>query len=172
MKAFVTDLIGSAKDYMHEEVFKDPHYFAFLLDSMKKKYTRTSGELEKLQDYVVPAVSKRNRAMVDNHAELLFADDMNRRKDMAAMCDVIAADMEKVMAFALMCGPRQQGRVMDMIASCNDFLAHMETLLNATPEKLAQLSKADRGMFTSIYEYERLFDEQMNFLHRYCKLVK
>lgn len=171
MKAFVADLIGSAQDYMKEEIFKDPHYFAFLLDEMKKKYTRKSNELEKLQEYVVPMVGKRHRALAQNHMELLFADDMGRRKDIAQMCDTLAVDMEKLMAFALMRGPRQKGRIMDMVASCNDFLVHMEMLLNATPEKLAELSKADRGMFTCIYEYEKLFGEQVNFLHRYCKLI-
>ena len=171
-KAFVKDLLGSAQNYMHNDVFNDPAYFNYLLEEMKKKYIKKGQEMEKLSDHVVSAVAKQHRAIAQEHAIALFSHDMNRRGDIAKMCDLFAHEMEKLTSFiALRGGLYQQARVFDMVDSSNKFLAHMEILINSTPEELQAYSKADVGMFTSTFEYEKLFSEQINFLHRYCRLA-
>jgi hypothetical protein len=171
LRSFVQDLVGSAQNYLGNDAFRDPGYFEFLLNNMKKKYVQKGKELEKLQEYVLPAAAKRHRAMIENQATMLFAKDMNRRADIANMCEILVQEMQKLMAFVQMTsGLRQKARIADMVESCNKFLTHMEVLLNSTPEQLQAFSKNDSGMFTSVYEYEKLFSEQINFLHRYCKL--
>lgn len=171
MKAFVKDLLDSSQDFVGNDLFKDPGYFGFLIGEMKKKYLRQSGELEKLQDYVVPAVAKRDRALAQDHIAILFARDMARRTSIAELCSLLSKDVEKLAAFMMACGPKHKTRISDMVASCNSYLAHMELMLNSTPEQLAQMSKENHGMFTSSYEFERLFNEQVGFMHRYCKIV-
>lgn len=171
MKAFVKDLLGSSQDFVGNDVFKDSAYFGFLIGEMKKKYLRQSGELEKLQDYVVPAVAKRDRALAQDHIAILFARDMARRTSIAELCNLLSKDIEKLAAFMMASGPKHKTRISDMVASCNSYLAHMEVMLNSTPAQLAQMSKENQGMFTSSYEFERLFNEQVGFMHRYCKIV-
>lgn len=171
MKAFVKNLVESAQSYLGNDVFQDPAYFQYLLNDMKKKYVQKGKELEKLQEFVVPAAGKRHRALIQEHATALFTKDMNRRADIANMCEMLAQEMKRLVAFIEMRGGlRYKARIADMVDSCNAFLAQMEKLLNSTPQELQALSKNDCGMFTSIYEYEKLFSEQINFLHRYCKL--
>lgn len=171
MKAFVKDLVESAQNYLSNDMFQDPAYFKYLLHDMKKKYVQKGKELEKLQEFVVPVAAKRHRALIQEHATVLFTKDMNRRADIANMCEIFAQEMQHLIAFIeIRGGLRQKARIADMIESCNAFLAHMEKLLNSTPQELQTLSKNDCGMFTSVYEYEKLFTEQINFLHRYCKL--
>ncbi|MBP6892651.1 hypothetical protein KBB68_03665 [Candidatus Babeliales bacterium] len=171
MKAFVKNLVESSQNYLGNDMFKDPAYFQYLLNDMKKKYVQKGKELEKLQEFVVPAAGKRHRAVIQEHATMLFTKDMNRREDIANMCELFAQEIQKLIAFITMRGGlRQKVRIVDMVESCNAFLAYMEKLLNSTPEELQSLSKNDAGMFTSVYEYEKLFSEQINFLHRYCKL--
>ena len=171
MKAFVKDLIGSAQNYMGNDLFQDASYFECLLVDIKKKYIQKGKELAKLEEFVVPAVAKRKRALAQEHATTLFSKDMNRRADIESMCNMFAEEMQKLLAFIQMRGGlRYKARVADMVDACNAFLEHMERLLNSTPEQLQELSKNDCGMFTSVYEYEQLFSEQINFLHRYCKL--
>ena len=36
---------------------------------------------------------------------------------------------------------------------------------------VAAMSKENRGIFTVTYEYERMFDQQIQFLDKYCKIV-
>ncbi len=171
LKSFIQDLVGSAQTYLGNDAFHDPGYFEFLLNNMKKKYVQKGKELEKLQEYVVPAAAKRHRAMIQEQTTMLFAKDMNRRADIANMCEKLMEEMQKLIAFIQMTsGLRQKARIVDIVESCNKFLAHMEILLNSTPDQLQAFSKNDSGMFTSVYEYEKLFSEQINFLHRYCKL--
>lgn len=172
LTAFVKELLGSAQNYINNDVFRDSAYFEYLLANMKKKYIKKGQELEKLSDYVIPAVAKRNRIIVQNHAAMLFANDMQRRADIAKMCDVLVQEMQKMTAFmSLRGGLHQKSRIYDLVEAFNKFLTHMEMLLNSTPEQLQALSKSDCGMFTSVYEYEKLFTEQINFLHRYCRLT-
>ena len=171
-KDFIKNLIGAAKDYMHNDVFNDPAYFQYLLEEMKKKYIKKGQEIDKVSEHVVAAVAKHNRAVAQEHASVLFANDMNRRADMAKMCDIFVNEMELLTSFiALRGGLHQQARIYDMIDASNRFLDHMQMLLNCTPEQLQAYSLADCGMFTSLYEYEKLFSEQINFLHRYCRLM-
>lgn len=171
LQAFVQDLLGAVNNHIKNEIFADQGYFGFLVNEMKKKYVRKGIELEKLNDYIVPAIAKRNRALIDDQVSMLFAQDENRRNDIAEMCNLLSEEMTKLTAFiALRGGLAKKARIEDIVAAFNAFLDHMEKLLNSTPAELEQYSKANRGMFTSIYEYEKLFSEQINFLHRYCKL--
>lgn len=171
-KAFVTDLLGATQAYMHNEAFRDPSYYSYLLEDMKKKYVKKGQQLEKLSDYVVDAAAKRNRMIAHDHAEMLFANDMNRRADIAQMCNLLAYEVEKLTAFIeLRGGLRHKSRICDIVDTCNKFLDHMEMLLNSSSRQLQVLSSADQGMFTSIYEYEKIFGEQVNFLHRYCRFI-
>ena len=55
------------KDRENEAVFGGDNYFKVLFDSVRKKYARTSGELENLQDYVVPVLAKKSRAINDGN---------------------------------------------------------------------------------------------------------
>ncbi len=172
MKAFVTDLVGAAHNHLSNDMFRDLSYFEYLLQDMKKKYIQKGKEIEKLEEFVVPAAAKRHRALAQEHATALFAQDLHRRADIATMCEVFVEEMQKLLSFVAMRGGlRQKARIVDMIDASNKFLERMEKLLNSTPEQLQVLSKQDCGMFTSVYEYEKLFSEQINFLHRYCKLT-
>lgn len=171
LQSFVQDLLGAVNTHIKNEIFADQGYFGFLVNEMKKKYVRKGIELEKLNEYIVPTSAKRNRALVDEQVSILFATDVNRRNDIALMCNLLSEEMTKLTAFiTLRGGMAKKARIEDMIVTFNAFLAHMEKLLNSTPDELKKLSKVDRGMFTSIYEYEKLFSEQISFLHRYCKL--
>ncbi|MFA5998680.1 MAG: hypothetical protein WC747_01510 [Candidatus Babeliales bacterium] len=172
MRAFVKDLVKTTKDYNAVgNGFQDDNYFDFLLVEVKKKYMRQGSELEALQAYVVPTVAKRHRAQVQGKTEELFVLDINRRKDIADLCEQLARDVEKLTAFMHIRFAKTSDRVQQLIDSCNVYIASMEDLLNASPEKLAELSKADRGMFTCSYEYERVFNQQVGYMHRYCRLV-
>lgn len=172
LQSFVKDLVGSAQNYLGNDVFHDPSYFEYLLNDMKKKYIQKGKELEKLEDFVIPAAAKRHRATVQDHATMLFTKDMNRRADIANMCEILAQEMNRLTSFIEMRGGlRYKARMADMVESCNKFLERMQSLLNSTAEELSAQSKNDCGMFTCVYEYEKLFSEQINFLHRYCKLT-
>jgi hypothetical protein len=171
LKAFVTEFLEAAQSGMQDDIFRDAGYLSYMLYEMKKKYIRKSGELEKLQEYVIPAQAKQHRALVKEHATILFASDMNRRADIALMCDTFVQDLQKLAAFIMLRGGlRYKARVQDMVDVSNKFLDKMEILLNSDAQALEQQSKANVGMFTSVYEYEKIFGEQINFLHRYCKL--
>ncbi|MCX5924581.1 MAG: hypothetical protein NTZ68_04110 [Candidatus Dependentiae bacterium] len=173
MRAFVKDLVKTTKDYNAAgNNFQDDNYFDFLLTEVKKKYMRQGSELEALQAYVVPTVAKRHRAQASGQAEELFVLDINRRKDIADLCQQLARDVEKLTAFMHIRFVKTSDRVQQLIDSCNGYIASMESLLNASPEALAELSKADRGMFTCSYEYERIFNQQVGYMHRYCRLVE
>ena len=171
LKSFVQDLLGAVDNHLKNEIFADKGYFNFLIQDLKKKYVRKGVELEKLQEYVVPAIAKRHRAEISRQGAWLFTTDMNRRADIAHMCNLYAEEMQRLIAFiSLSAGALQYQRVEAIVESFNAFIAHMQELLNATPQELCDLSKANRVMFTALYEYEKLFMEQINFLHRYAKL--
>lgn len=173
MRAFVKDLIQTTKDHNATgNSFYDDNYLDLLLVDVKKKYMRQSGELEALQGYVIPTIAKRHRAQASGQAEELFVQDINRRKDIAGLCEHLARDVEKLTAFMHIRFARKSEKVQQLIDSCNAYIESMEQLLNASPEKLAELSKADRGMFTCSYEYERVFNQQVSYMHRYCRMVE
>ncbi|MEI7669769.1 MAG: hypothetical protein WCJ33_06785, partial [Pseudomonadota bacterium] len=173
MRAFVKDLIQATKDRSkNENSFCDDNYYDFLLVEVKKKYMRQTSELEALQAYVVPVSAKRHRAQASGTCEELFIQDMHRRTDIANLCNQLACDLEKLAAFMSIRFAKPSDKIQQLIDSCNAYIASMEYLLNVSPEKLAELSKADRGMFTFSYEYERVFNQQIGYMHRYCRLVE
>lgn len=170
LKSFVQDLVGAVDNHLKNEIFVDKGYFDFLIQDLKKKYVRKGVELEKLQEYVVPAIAKIHRAKITEQGAWLFTTDMNRRADIVHMCNMLSAEMQRLIAFVeLRAGFAQKARVEAIVLSFNGFIEHMQELLNATAQELVDLSKANCGMFTCVYEYEKLFAEQMNFLHRYAK---
>ncbi len=170
LKSFVQDLLGAVDNHLKNQIFADKGYFDFLIQDLKKKYVRKGVELEKLQEYVVPAIAKRHRAQITEQGTWLFTTDMNRRADIAHMCNMLSVEMQRLITFvSLRTEFYKQDRVEAIVVSFNGFIQHMQELLNATAHELVDLSKANRGMFTAIYEYEKLFTEQINFLHRYAK---
>jgi hypothetical protein len=171
LKGFMQDLCGAASRTSQDQFLVENGYLSYLFDEVKKKYIKKSSELEKRQEFVDAMIAKKHRAELEGDAMALFTQDMKRRQDIVQMCNLLVQDMNKTLTFILLRGGvAQQVRISDIATSCNAFLEHMEKLLNATPLQLQIYSKADRGMFTSIYEFEKLFNEHINFLHRYCKL--
>ncbi len=172
MRAFVRELVQTTRDYVTEDAFQDSKYLSFLLGEMKKKYVRKCGELEGLQAYVVPAAGMRQRALTGDDKAGMFVSDENRRKDITKLCRLLAKEVERLTAFMAVRLEKKSDRIGVLVASCNAYLDRMETLLNASSEQLIALSKADRGMFTCSYEFERVFAQQLGHIHRYCKLVE
>ncbi len=173
MRAFIKDVIQTTKDQNTiKNSFSDDNYFDFLLGEVKKKYMRQAGEIEALQEYATPIVAKRQRSQTLGQVDELFVNDVHRRKDIACLCQQLVKDIEKLTAFMTIRFSKKTDKIQQLIDSCNTYIALMEDLLNASPETLVQLSKADRGMFTCSYEYERIFNQQVGYMHRYCRMVE
>ncbi len=177
MKAFVQDLLQTTRDYTTDNVFHDSQYLSFLLGEMKKKYARQAGELEALQSYVVPAIGVRQRSingsLNGNGKEVgLFVSDAERRKEIASLCQLFVKEVERLTSFMVARLDKKSDKIDSIVSSCNAYVGRMETMLNASLDELGKLSKADCGMFTCSYEFERVFMQQVGHVHRYCKLIE
>lgn len=174
MKALLKDLHQSMVRNYDMDDMQSSAYWNYLFDEVKKKYIKKSSHFEQRQDYVDMAVIKQHRAAIEQDALFLFVQDMNRRQTVSQFCTFFAHDMQRLIDFIafkihMKVDSDQTGIVSELVDMTNKFLSHMEMLLSATLDELTILSKQDQGMFTAIYEFEKIFNEQMNFLHRYCK---
>ena len=173
MKAFVQDLLKTTRDYTSDNIFHDSQYLSFLLCEMKKKYTRKGDELEALQSYIVPCVGLHQRSLnADGTPVGMFVSDEQRRKEIADLCQILVKEVERLTSFMAARLDKKSDRVDALIASCNAYIERMEVMLNASLDELEKLSKADCGMFTCSYEFERVFMQQVGHVHRYCKLIE
>lgn len=173
--AFMQDIVRLAKEQKQND-FLGQEYFAYLFDEVKKQYVKKGSELEKLQDIVVPAVAKADRAKQQGaEAVDLFNHDMNHRKDIADLCNMLLQDIQKTIAFIMVyCDQQKHARVdyiqkiYSLIDTVNAYVERMEGLLNSEFTQLEESSKANQGMFTVTYEFEKLLREQMGYIHQYC----
>jgi len=171
LKAFITEISEAASDYKHDNVMRDYDYFAYLLGEVKKKYVQKADQLEQIQDQLVPLIAHRHRVLANLEGANLFDRDAQCRADIAELSRQLLFEMRKLVAFIEMHKHKHQARVKDLIASLNRFLEHVETMLKSSQEQVEAMSKQNRGIFTVTYEYERLFDQQIQFLDKYCKIV-
>jgi len=171
LKAFVEDVSEAVRDYRQDDMMRDYGYFAYLLGELKSKYVRQADEYGLLQNQIVPHVARRQRALASVDGVDLFERDQQSRQDIAELCLLFAAEMNKLLAFIEIHQHKQQMRIQDLVRAGNAYLEGIELMLNASLEQLAQMSKDNKGMFTFTYEYERLFTQQITFLHKYCKIV-
>lgn len=171
LKAFVTEISEAASDYKHDNVMKDYDYFAFLLGEVKKKYIQKADQLEQLQDQLAPLIAQRHRTISSLDGASLFERDEQARADIVELSRQLVFEMSKLLAFVDMHKHKHQARVKDMISTFNQYMQHVEMMLQSSPEQIAGMSKENRGIFTVTYEYERKFDQQITFLDKYCKIV-
>ncbi len=163
----------------------DDDYAHFASRELYKKYARQGSELDALQNYVVPHIAVIARAAQSKSLDqtLLFESPQQSKQNIADLCSLLIADMQKVLTFALACAQiqgqvvhptmqaRLQMRLAQIIDGANQYISSMETMLVMPAAELEQLSKNNRGMFTSTYEFERFLQEQWQTIHRYCKLM-
>jgi|GEM_PF-1512484 len=171
LKAFVEDVSEAVRDYRQDDMMRDYGYFAYLLGELKSKYVRQADEYGLLQNQIAPHVARRQRALASADGVDLFERDQQSRQDIAELCKLFAEEMNKLLAFIQIHQHKQHVRIQDLVRAGNAYLEGVELMLNASSEQLAQMSKDNRGMFTFTYEYERLFTQQITFLHKYCKIV-
>ena len=170
MKAFVKDMVEVTNEKLNASAAPDNKFLGFMLDEMKKKYRKKCTELEKLQAFVVPHVGMRERILKNDKNQDSFIDDAARRKHVARLCQLFADEMNKVVAFAVLQFGNKYDMASTLVRSCNVFIDRMELLLNSSSVQLLEASKADRGMFTNLYEFEHAFWLQMNQMQRYSSL--
>lgn len=168
----------------HKENCTNDGYFEYASNNIKKGYGQKSFELTELQNYAAPNIAKRKRATQEGlQAGFLFQTDQVARQNLADLTNLLADQMQKIINFAVMhidknrsklsqeIIDRGQKRVAQIIDSMNRYLDQMESLLSMSDQELEGMSIAHKGMFTCTYEYERLFREQVNILHRYCSFI-
>lgn len=159
-------------------------YFDYSCGELKKDYAKKSLELAQLQDYAAPNIAKRKRVIHNGLQDgSLFQSDVTARQNLVDLITMLTTQVQQVVSFATMCidnhrsclsqecVARGEKRINQIIESMNQYLDQMECMLNMSHEQLEGLSIAHKGMFTCTYEYERLFREQINVLHRYCSLI-
>ena len=170
LKAFTSELVDSVKDQTIDSQ-GDAGWFTVLYGSLKKKYAKQGLELEKLQDTITPYLAQKKRAEIEGFSgSSLFSSDVNKRREIADMCNLFAKYAEKVGAFLSMRLGSNSAKVQSFVDMTNEYLTAMEHLLNASSEDLEQASKENKGMFTYTYEYEKLFKDKLSYIHRYCKM--
>lgn len=172
LKAFIGEISDAASDYKHNSVMRDYDYFAYLLGEVKKKYLKKADSLEQMQEQLAPLIAHRHRAIAELESANLFDRDAQSRADIAELSRQLLFEMSKLVAFIEIHKHKHQGRVQDLIVSFNRFLEHVEMMLASSPEQVAAMSKENRGIFTVVFEYERMLDQQIQFLDKYCKIVK
>lgn len=175
MKALLKDLHQVVLSNASVDDLQSSTYWTYLFDEVKKKYIKKSSNFEQRQDFVDMALIKQHRIVQDQDAIFLFIQDMNRRYAMHQFCNYCAQDMQKLINFISFkihvnsLTSEKACFVQELVDLTNNFLEYMQILLNSSLDELTALSKQDKGMFTSVYEFEKIFNEQMSFLHRYCK---
>jgi len=175
IKDFVQDMAKLAKERKQDN-FLSEDYFSYLFEEVKKRYTKKSTELEKLQD--LASIMQSHKQRFDQ--EDLFDRDGAHRKDIANLCILLAHEVQKVSTFVLVHfeknKPQLQGvgheeKVQDLIASTNRYLELMESMLNSDSEQLRSRSKQNKGMFTCTYEFSKLLRQQCEYIHQYCAMI-
>lgn len=182
LNSYVDDLAELVK--RHKKSSVGPDFFEYSSSALKDSYEQKSLELTKLQNYAVPNIAKRKRAICEGlKAGLLFQSDEVGRQNLADLVNLLTDQVQKIVTFALMHVDKNRSRlskeiivrgekrVVQMISVMNRYLDQMEVLLNMNNVELESMSVANKGMFTSTYEFEQLFKEQVNILNRYCSLI-
>lgn len=171
LKAFISDISSAASDCTYRGACNDPDYFAFLLGEVKRKYARKAETLEQMQEQLMPLVAQRHRSVESLEYGSLCQKDAQARADIAELASLLVQEMVRLIAFIDAHPHEHQPRVAGLIDCCNRFLDQVEEMLSAPFESIIERSKANRGLFTVTYEYQRLFDQQVDFLDSYCKII-
>lgn len=183
MKSFIKDLTELVKVRKEDDMLDDA-FFEYQCDELRKQYAKKGSEVEVLQNYAAPAMAKRKRIIDGNFDEAyLFGMGKIGKQDIVDMCDVLVGQVQKVAAFATVhldnyrdtlsasCIKRGENKITQMIDVTNAYLDHMEKLLNTDLKDLVEVSKANHGMFTSTYEFEKCYRDIVNNIHRYCMMI-
>lgn len=181
VRSYADDLAQLVKN--HKEDCPDDGYFEHVSKGLKKEYEQKSIELSKLQNYAIPNIAKRKRAILQAESSLFLSDQVGRQ-NIAELVDFLTSEIQKMITFSAMhidmhCShlsketiARGKKRVMQITDVTNRYLDHMELLLNMDSRELESMSITNKGVFTCTYEFERLFREQVGILHRYCLCIK
>lgn len=182
IRSYVDELMELVDSHKKDSVHDG--YFEYSCDNLKKGYGQKSFELIELQNYAAPNIAKRKRAIQEGlQAGLLFQPDETGRQNLVDLANLLSEQVQKIIAFTVMhvdknrsglskeTIARGEKRIAQMIDMMNRYLDQMEQLLNMNGLELEGMSIANKGMFTCTYEFERLFREQVNILHRYCSLI-
>lgn len=183
MNAYVADL-SELKEGARDGFLGD-EYFDFSREALKKNHAKNGSELAQLQNYAAPNIAKRKRAIEKGlHGGTLFEEGDAGKQNIVDLCTMLAEQIQQLLSFAMMhmenrhaelpkaTTDRGRKRIDQIIVITNNYLEHIERLLNMNYEELESMSVTNRGMFTMTYEFERLLKEHVSILHRYCMLIK
>lgn len=145
-------------------------YYKGLLKALEKKYKKEFLSLQQLDEYILPILSAQKRNVLKSGKTDLFNRDNQARMDIAYLCDLFIKEFTKFLLFIKIQKNDQASKVIDLIETGNQFLDHMESMLNMTKDELNTLSKNNQGMFTIIYEFEKLLEGEISFLDTYYKV--
>ncbi|MBM17657.1 MAG: hypothetical protein CL947_01155 [Epsilonproteobacteria bacterium] len=179
LKDYIANLTRCVKDRQQDEMIHDG-FFEFQCEDLRQKYTKKGNEVEVLQNYAAPVMAKRQRNIdqVD-----LFQQDIIGKQDIGIMCNLLAQQVQQVASFALVhlqnnanslsghSRSRGMAKIEQLIDLTNQYLQTMEELLAMSSQELEAASQSNKGMFTVTYEFEKIFREYVNGIHRYCKLI-
>jgi hypothetical protein len=168
LEAFVSDICQNLSESKNNSSLKEVNYYQTIMKNLEKKYKDEFSSLDELQTYATQILSKKKRSLLDDNKTDLFNGDNQLRMDIAFLCDLFITEFTHMLAFIQIHKGQQQVRVSDLIDISNQFLDQIEAMLNMSKNEWNELSKKNRGFFTVVYEYEKLFDQQIVFLDRYC----
>lgn len=172
IKEFVHDMAILAQQ-RNQDNFLGQDYCTYLFTEVKKRYQKKGSELERLQDL---ALTIGQEELLNAKHELFQRDD-EHRQDIASLCQMMAYEIQKVVAFAIVFFEQQQPQVFgcvgheekisDIMSCANAYFEQMELLLSTESDQLHQLSVDGKGMFTITYEFSKLLHQQCEYLHHY-----
>ena len=172
IKEFVHDMAILAQQ-RNQDNFLGQDYCTYLFTEVKKRYQKKGSELERLQDL---ALTVGQEELLSAKHELFQRDD-EHRQDIASLCQMMAYEIQKVVAFAIVFFEKQQPQVLgcvgheekisDIMNCANTYFEQMELLLSTDSEQLQKLSIDGQGMFTITYEFSKLLHQQCEYLHHY-----
>jgi len=168
LEAFVSDIFQNLSEYKNNSNSKDVNYYQVLMKNLEKKYKDEFSSLGLLQVHASDVLSMKKRSLFDSNKTDLFNRDNQRRMEIAFLCNFFIVEFMQMLAFIQSHKNKQESKVGDLIDIGNQFLDQVEIMLNMSKNELTELSKQNRGFFTVVYEYERLFDQQIAFLDQYC----
>jgi hypothetical protein len=171
LDAFVSDICQNLSEYKNNGATKALDYYTFLIKEIEKKYKDEFNSLEELQDYITPILSLQKRTLSNSAKADLFNRDNQMRIDIACLCDLFIKEFTHLLAFIQIHKHQYQGQIADLIDTSNQFLDHIEFMLNMPKNDLDDLSKQNRGLFTVVYEYQKIFEQQVQFLDQYCNVL-
>ncbi len=170
LEAFVSDICQNLSESKNNSSLKEVNYYQTIMKNLEKKYKDEFNSLDELQIYATQILSKKKRNLFEGNTDL-FNGDNQLRMDIAFLCDLFITEFTRMLAFIQIYKGQEEARVSDLIDISNQFLDQIEVMLNMSKNEWNELSKKNRGFFTVVYEYEKLFDQKIAFLDRYCSCL-